>query len=92
MTNAQSSWYLVAIALIGSVASASAQQTKSNSAAQIGRSGAPVATGQGPLSQSVPPAVSTANPRQNVQQGPQRPQNFGGPVQTSPSQQPFGSR
>jgi hypothetical protein len=88
----QSSWLLVGLLLLASAASASAQPTDGNNAAQIGTSGAPVSTGHGPLSQPVPPAVSTANPRQNFQQGAQRPQNSVGPVQTKPSQQPFGSR
>jgi len=95
MPNTHSSWLLVVLVLIGSVATASAQRTdinNNNNAAQIGTSGAPVATGHGPLSQPVPPAVSTANPRQNFQPGAQRPQNYGGPAQTNPSQQPFGSR
>jgi hypothetical protein len=51
-----------------------------------------VKTGQGPLSQPIPPAVSTTNPQQNLQQSPQRPQNMPGPTQTNPPQQPFGSR
>jgi long-subunit fatty acid transport protein len=92
MPNAQSYWLLVTLALFAGAACANAQQTNSNSAAKIGTSGAPVATGHGPLSQPVPPAVSTANPRQNAQQGSQRPQDYGGPAQTSPWQQPFGSR
>jgi len=51
-------------------------------------SGTGVRTGQGPLSQPIPPATSTTNPQQN----PQRPQNTQGPAQTNPPQQPFGSR
>ena len=92
MTNTHSSWLLVGLVLLGSAASASAQPAGGNNAAQIGTSGAPVTTGVGPLSQPIPPAASTANPRQNFQQGAQRPQNYGGPVQTNPPQQPFGSR
>jgi hypothetical protein len=51
-----------------------------------------VRTGQGPLSQPIPPAVSTTNPQQNSQGGILRPQNMQGPAQTNPSQNPFGSK
>ena len=51
-----------------------------------------VRTGQGPLSQPLPPAVSTTNPQQNSPGGILRPQNMQGPVQTNPSQNPFGSK
>jgi hypothetical protein len=50
--------------------------------------GTAVRTGHSPLSQSVPPAVSTLNPPQSSQ----RPQNFRGPAQTYPSNNPFGTR
>lgn len=56
-------------------------------------SGTGVKTGQGPLSQPVPPAASSIyNSQQNLQGNPQRPQGARGPVQTYPSQQPFGTR
>jgi len=55
-------------------------------------SGTGVRTGQGPLSQPIPPATSSVNPRQNFQQTPQRPLNVQGPAQTNPPQQPFGTR
>jgi hypothetical protein len=51
-----------------------------------------VKTGRGPLSQPLPPAVSTTNPGQNLQQSPQRPAYSPGPAMTNPSQQPFGTR
>jgi len=51
-----------------------------------GRTG--VKTGQGPLTQPIPPATSTANPPQN----PQRPSGVRGPAQTNPSSYPFGTR
>jgi hypothetical protein len=81
------------LAMIGTIAIAQAQGAGENAAQDGGNpnTGTGVATGRGPLSQPVPPAVSTTNPRQNLQQGPQRPQNSGGPALTNPSQQPFGS-
>jgi hypothetical protein len=67
--------------------------SKSNTVAGgTATSGTGVKTGQGPLSQPIPPATSSANPRQNLQQGPQRPLNMQGPAQTNPPQQPFGTR
>ncbi len=54
--------------------------------------GGGVTTGVGPLNQPVMPAPSSANPRQNMQQNTQRPQNMPGPVQTNPGQNPFGQR
>lgn len=51
-------------------------------------SGSGVRTGKGPLSKSVPPAVSTTNP----QQDPRRPLNSQGAVPTNPPTEPFGSR
>jgi hypothetical protein len=54
--------------------------------------GAGVRTGQGPLSQPIPPATSTINPQQNSQGNLLRPQNMPGPAQTNPPQQPFGSK
>jgi hypothetical protein len=50
--------------------------------------GTGVKTGRGPLSQPIPPAVSTVNPQQN----PQRPSNTWGPALTNPPEHPFGSQ
>jgi hypothetical protein len=50
--------------------------------------GTAVRTGHSPLSQPIPPAVSTVNPPHSSQ----RPQNFRGPAQTYPSPNPFGTR
>jgi hypothetical protein len=50
--------------------------------------GTGVKTGKGPLTQPIPPAVSTSNPPHN----PQLPQNMQGPVHTNPPKEPFGSR
>ena len=55
-------------------------------------SGTGVPTGQGPLSQPVPPAVSTTNPQQNSSGRILHPQNMPGPAQTNPPQEPFGSK
>ena len=77
------------------IAGARAQGTGNTSGTGMGGSaatGTGVKTGHGPLSQPIPPAVSTTNPRQNPQQNPQRPQNMQGPAQTNPPQEPFGSR
>ncbi len=51
--------------------------------------GTSVKTGQGPLTQPVPPAASSIYTQQNLQ-GVQRPQGATAPVQTYPSSQPFG--
>ncbi len=72
-----------------------APQSGGTSATQSGEAsgtGSPTPTGRGPLSQPIPPAVSTVNPRQNLQQNIQRPSNTWGPAQTNPPQHPFGSR
>ena len=61
---------------------------QNNSVGGDATTGTGVKTGHGPLTQPVPPAVSTTNPQQN----PQRPQNTQGPVQTNPPAKPFGSR
>jgi len=54
-------------------------------------SGTGVPTGQGPLSQPVPPAASSLNfQQQNLTGNTQRAQGVNGPVQTPPQQQPFG--
>jgi hypothetical protein len=62
----------------------------SNSGSESGGTG--VKTGHGPLSQPIPPAVSTTNPGQNLQNSPQRPVYSPGPATTNPPQQPFGTR
>ena len=70
---------------------AQAQSTDNKNKNGMGGSastGTGVKTGKGPLSQPIPPAVSTMNP----QPSPQRPQNMQGPTQTNPSQQPFGTK
>ena len=96
-------FYLLATSLVlGSIAGVHAQgtgetdrATKSSMGTGMGgtaTSGTAVKTGQGPLSQPIPPATSTTNPQQNSQQNPQRPINMQAPAQTNPSQQPFGSR
>jgi hypothetical protein len=89
MTSVKTSCLLATLLVLGSSASAYAQGTGKGGTAT---SGTGVSTGQGPLSQPIPPATSTTNPHQNSQQNPQRPQNTLGPAQTNPSQQPFGSR
>jgi len=93
MTRVKFSQLLVSLVLLGTMTSAHAQGTGDNSATQSGggASGAPVQTGSGPLAQPIPPAASSANPRQNLQQDPQRPQGTWGPARTNPPQQPFGS-
>jgi hypothetical protein len=81
---------LAILLVFGSIADARAQGVSQQNTSRIGgtaTTGIGVKTGRGPLSQRIPPAVSTANP-----QNPNRPQNMQGPAQTSPSQQPFGSR
>jgi hypothetical protein len=101
MTRAKIVTLLATLLVLGSSAGAHAQGTKdpgggaisqnSNSGTGMGgtaTSGTGVRTGQGPLSQPIPPATSTTNPQQNSQ----RPQNTQGPALTNPPQQPFGSR
>src|SRR5262245_6704865 len=89
-------WLLIGLAVIGSAPAAHAQRggyvygTGGGTYGTGGSTG--VRTGQGPLSQPIPPATSLANPNQNFnyQQTPNRPQNYGGPAQTNPPQNPFG--
>jgi hypothetical protein len=69
--------------------SASGSDVQTNGNASTGK---PMPTGRGPLLQPIPPAPSTTNPGQNIQQSPFRSQNNVGPVRTNPPQQPFGSR
>lgn len=89
-----------AMVLLAAGVAANAQGTGYNGSTTTGQSsnGSPengktaVKTGRGPLSQPLPPAVSTTNPAQNLQQSPQRPAYSPGPAVTNPSQQPFGTR
>jgi hypothetical protein len=86
---------LATLLVLGSIAVAHAQGTgdkndNGTGGAATKRGG--VKTGRGPLSHPIPPAVSTTNPQQNLQQSPQRPQNMPGPALTNPPQHPFGSR
>jgi hypothetical protein len=86
---------LALLLALGSIAGANAQgihDNNDNGKADKGTSGSGVKTGRGPLSYPIPPAVSTTNPNQNYQRGPERPQNMPGPALTNPPQQPFGSR
>jgi hypothetical protein len=90
---AQRDYYQACIAK--GIAGARTQGTGNPSGTGMGgtaATGTGVKTGHGPLSEPIPPAVSTTNPRQNPQQNPQRPQNMQGPAQTNPPQEPFGSR
>ena len=99
MATTKTTCLLATLLALGSSAGAHAQgvgdtdgtASRQKSSTDIGgtaTSGTGVRTGQGPLSQPIPPATSTTNPQQNSQ----RPQNTQGPVQTNPPQQPFGSR
>src|SRR5664280_627102 len=101
MTRVKTSCLLATLLVLGSSAGAHAQGTGDTGGAATSQktdtgtgrggtatSGTGVSTGQGPLSQPIPPATSTTNP----QHDPQRPQNTQGPAQTNPPQQPFGSR
>ena len=92
-----SSLLLASLLTVGFLTGAQAQQGQiTNSGPKMGgtaSSGTGVRTGQGALSQPVPPAASSIyNSQQNLQGGPQRPQGIQGPVLTYPSQQPFGTR
>lgn len=94
---APSSFLLAALLTLGLVAGTHAQDGQTiNTGPKMGgtaSSGTGVRTGQGPLSQPVPPAASSIyNSQQNLQGTPQRPQGVPGPVQTFPSRQPFGTR
>jgi hypothetical protein len=98
---AKLSQLVVSLVVLASITSAHAQGTN-----QYGRTGgytqpggyyyygpgAPVVTGRGPLTQPIPPAVSSINRGQNVQQGPYGSQNYWGPALTNPPQYPFGAR
>lgn len=101
MAHSKARFFLATALIFGSVAGVHAQGTADSitnrdiptgqngtmgGTAATGNTG--VRTGRGPLSESVPPAVSTINPQQN----PQRPLNTWGPALTNPPQQPFGSR
>lgn len=99
MAHPKARFFFVTTALIFEIVAGVRAQGTADSAANrgIGQNGTMggtattatgVRTGQGPLSQPIPPAVSTVNPQQN----PQRPLGTWGPVQTNPPQQPFGSR
>jgi hypothetical protein len=105
MTRVKTSCLLATLLVLGSNAGAHAQGTgdpggaansqKLNTDTGMGgtaTSGTGVRTGKGPLSKPIPPATSTTNPQQNLQQNPQRPQNTPGTAQTNPPQEPFGSR
>lgn len=81
---------LAAALILASIAIAFAQS--GGTASTNSSSGTGVKTGKGPLTQPIPPAVSTTNPSQNYPQNPQRPQNSTGPTLTNPPQQPFGTR
>lgn len=92
---------MIALVALGSIASAHAQGTNQYGGGQRGRyynggdfyngyAGAGVPTGRGPMSQPIPPAVSSGNRGQNIQQSPYRPQNNWGPALTNPPQHPFG--
>ena len=83
---------LVTLLALGSFAAAHAQGTNDNIVGGTATTRGGVKTGKGPLTQPIPPAVSTTNPNQNLQQVPLRPQNIPGPALTNPSPQPFGSR
>ena len=81
--------------MLGFLTAAHAQVTNPNSHTPTGvggtaSSGTGVRTGQGALSQPVAPAASSLNNQQNLQGSTQRPLNSSSPVQTFPSQQPFG--
>lgn len=98
MTKRPSSLFLAAVLAFGITAAAQAQVVNSRTGAPTGvggtaSSGTGVRTGQGPLSQPVPPAsssISNSQQNQNQQGTIQRPQGSLGPVQTVPPQKPFG--
>jgi hypothetical protein len=92
MERLSASILFVGILVVGLAAGARAQGTQQNMPGGTANSGTGVTTGVGPLNQPIAPATSVANPRQNVQQNMQRPQNIPGPAQTNPGQNPFGSR
>jgi hypothetical protein len=94
MTQVKTFLLATILLVLASVSGAYAQGTRDNtygSGAGTTRHG--VKTGEGPLSQSIPLAVSTANPQNNANaRAPLRPQNMPGPALTNPPQQPFGTR
>jgi hypothetical protein len=93
MTRVKTSYLLATLLVLGSSTGTFAQGTKDDSGmGGTATSGTGVRTGKGPLSKPIPPATSTTNPQQNLQQSPQRPQSTPGPAQTNPPQEPFGSR
>ena len=92
---------LSGLVAVGSISNALAQGTNqygtrggyvATPGGSYGTGSTGVRTGQGPLSQPIPPATSLANPNQNYysSQTPNRPQNNWGPAVTNPSQNPFG--
>lgn len=97
---------VIGLVALGSIASAHAQGTNqyggqgggyrggyyNGGSAYNGYAGAGVPTGRGPMSQPIPPAVSSTNRGQNVQQSPYRSQNNWGPTLTNPPQHPFGGQ
>jgi hypothetical protein len=96
---------LINVLILGGISSAHAQGTNQYGGARSGGYGTtqpggfygygtavPTPTGRGPLSQPIPPAVSSINRGQNIQQDPYRSQNYWGPALTNPPQYPFGVR
>ena len=92
MKHTSSSVFFAGILVLGLTTVVQAQGTGQNMYGGTASGGSGVTTGVGPLTQPIAPAQSSANPRQNMQQNTQRPQNAPGPVQTNPAQNPFGSR
>ena len=99
MTWSKMMWVGTAMVLLAGGVAANAQGTgydgtttgqSSDGSPENGKTA--VKTGRGPLSQPLPPAVSTTNPGQNLQQAPQRPVYSPGPTMTNPPQHPFGTR
>jgi hypothetical protein len=100
MTFAKFPWLLIGLAVIGWVPAAHAQTNRyGNSGGYVTSPGGTystgggtgVRTGQGPLSQPIPPATSLSNPRQNYYNGQMYGgRYYGGPAQTNPPQNPFG--
>jgi hypothetical protein len=98
MTFVKFLWLLAGLTVIGSLSAAHAQGYRDSGGyvtapgGTYGTGGGTgVRTGQGPLSQPVPPATSLSNPQQNYYNG--RTHGgpyYGGPAQTNPPQNPFG--
>jgi len=88
--------FLVILLALVMVDVANGQGTSSNCNRNAGgatNTNCGVRTGHGPLTQPIPPAVSTINSQNNQNpQGIQRSQNLPGPAQTNLPQQPFGTR